>query len=1015
MRQLHLQMVLLALGLGALGCRQAPEARELTSLRRSGDATFVCVGPDGRGAPLSFCPQGGRADDLGLTVGNVGYSLHALVTQTLSAEVAVVRVARHDTGGDSGGKVLDVDSTNPGVTPLRIGEQPADIVTTPGGLASFVGVAQVGLEGIYALPTDCITEPGRAEPRRDRTTWPACSLSSAPGDMVVLVDEALEEDTPRAYCGAPPDPSIPRASEDTLCTADLSEETYTPGARKLLVALPNEGKLVVLDAQEIVSRMPGTYRPCHIEAELPLSAEVPDDILQPLPLDLTQSGETTWVTYQEVGGSYTPRPAGMAQNRSVVLVADQGAPVIHQIDTTDACAPTELTPLYATSFEEPTRVVTTSEIAVSPVTPSGARYAYVVDEVGDGRSNVMVFDLASSAQSRAPLVREGAPLIPAEAPDRLEFPTGVKDVGFALLDRASIDPATGVATTGVHCDPDPSTSRNAPGARHRPNSDLDDTAEPGVLRGLFGYVLLSNGGVSVIDIEDFDAACRRPSEANRSATLDHRGCSADEISQDYYTTNGTSDATATVTEEASCRMVAPHRVRSRVLMDTSETGGVDSPAMRTFGRLSLRGRGLGFTRLTPEGKKNPILLGADFEAPDGSAIPAHVYVGNTLHSRADLSSDLVIDPNLAERASVVLPVYDPRAHPPSETVSVVYEGQIGGTHDSGFFTDSELGDDHVRITDPNLLFCSLGVQDRQLTGQFGESKFDLTGGTAERFVARHTDYVQITSQLYAESDDYWDQAGAACGAAISGANGQGYQLCDGLFGQGDEDELLSSRDLTIVAADADGLELTPRNPEGLSAADHLDLVRCCFPGALSFRARAGHQWVVQGSGTGFQHNVILDPSGATNRCVFDHSLLASRLEARAFEVSSIFCDNDDPEDVRSCGVGRRTQEDVVCSYDGTQGPVDVGGVASECIFDGLTRRFVVYRGLEPSKRDMSFLYDVVGGFQPFTIPLTGNSSVILPETLVEVPTFGAFGIVDSQNRGLMMMDVANSHVAQSFF
>lgn len=201
MKHLLPKLLLLALGLGALGCRKAPEARELTSLRRSGDATFVCVGPGGNGAPLSFCPQGGRANNFGLTVGNDGHTLYSLVTQTLSAEIAVVRVAGADTGGDSRGKVLDVDPTNPGVTPLRIGEQPTDIVTTPGGLASFVGVAQVGLEGIYAIPTQCITAPDTDEPRRDRTTWPACSLSSPPGDMVVLVDKAEESGAPRAHCG----------------------------------------------------------------------------------------------------------------------------------------------------------------------------------------------------------------------------------------------------------------------------------------------------------------------------------------------------------------------------------------------------------------------------------------------------------------------------------------------------------------------------------------------------------------------------------------------------------------------------------------------------------------------------------------------------------------------------------------------------------------------------------------------------------------------------------------------
>ncbi len=1013
MKTFSYKAALLVIGLSALGCRKAPEPRDLTSLRRSGDATFVCVGPDGVGAPLSFCPQGGRAADLGLTVGNTGHTLHALVTQTLSAEVAVIRVASADTGGDSTGRVLDVDPTNPGVTPLRVGEKPGDIVTTPGGLASFVGVAQVGLEGIYALPTSCIQEPADDEPRRDRTSWPACTLSSAPGDIVVLVDEAETDGEPRAFCGSPPAADIPRASDDALCTADLAEETLNPGARKLLVSLPSEGKLVLIDAQDILTRQPGTFRPCHVEAELPLSAEVPDDILQPLPSDLVGAGESTWVTYQEIAGSYESRPAGIARNGDVLLIADQSAPVVHQVDTSDVCAPVELAPLYATSLDEPTRVVTTSEIAVSPVSPSGAQYAYVVDEVGDGRANALIFDLSSGAQSRAPLVRSGSPLLPFEAPDRLEFSAAVKDVGFALLDRAAVDPATGVATTGILCDPDPSTSSDAPGARYRPSSGTVGAA-PRVLRGLFGYALLSDGAVSVIDIEDFDSACRRPIEANQSSQLDHRGCAGDEIPFDYFTENGAADGAATVTDEVSCRTVAPHRVRSRNTMRTSESTGVNSPSLRTFGRLSIRGRGLTSSRLTPEGKKNPILLGVDFEAPDGSAVPASVRIGGTLYSRRDLGSELVIDPNQADRSSVVLPVYDPRAHPPTEVVSVTYEGQLASSQETGSFTESQLGSAYVRLEDPNVLFCAMGIQDRDLTLEVGEDRFSLDAGAAERFVDRHTDYVQIRNRLYEPDDDYWKQAGAQCGGDFSGAVSEGYELCASLFGLGDEEQLLASRDLTIVRADADGLELTPRELDGISAGQHLDALRCCFPGPITYSPRAGHQWVVRGTGTGLQHDVSVDPAG-TNRCVFEDTPLTARLSSRAFEVSSTYCENDDPEDVDSCGVGVRTDDDIVCSYDATNGPVEVGGLASNCIHDGLTKRFVVYRGLLPSERDMAFSYEVIGGFETFSISLRGDSNVILPVSLVEVPTFGAFGVVDSQNRGLMMIDVPNSQVAQSFY
>ena len=81
-----------------LGCQEAPEQAPIRSLRASGETTFICVGPDGQGRPLIDCPQGPTLDDGGLTVAAPGNELVALVTQTVTAEVAVVRVT-----GQSGG------------------------------------------------------------------------------------------------------------------------------------------------------------------------------------------------------------------------------------------------------------------------------------------------------------------------------------------------------------------------------------------------------------------------------------------------------------------------------------------------------------------------------------------------------------------------------------------------------------------------------------------------------------------------------------------------------------------------------------------------------------------------------------------------------------------------------------------------------------------------------------------------------------------------------------------------
>ena len=172
------------------GCRQPPEQAPVRSLRASGKTTFVCLGPDGRGRPLSDCPEGARLPSGGVSIANPGHELYALVTQTITAEVAVVRV----TGGRGIAGVIDMERSTPGITPLRVGAKPVDIVSTPGGSASFVGVAEPGRAGIFGLSSQCIrpprpeTDDEDAETLRDLTTWPACSLPTAPGEMQILID-----------------------------------------------------------------------------------------------------------------------------------------------------------------------------------------------------------------------------------------------------------------------------------------------------------------------------------------------------------------------------------------------------------------------------------------------------------------------------------------------------------------------------------------------------------------------------------------------------------------------------------------------------------------------------------------------------------------------------------------------------------------------------------------------------------------------------------------------------------
>lgn len=1002
-----MQLLAWAVLLGVLfsGCRQPPQQAPLRSLRASGEVTFVCVGPDGQGRPLTDCPQGPRLPGGGISVANPGYDLFALVTQTITAEVAVVRIS----GGRGVAGAVDVDPSTPGITPLRVGAKPVDVVTTPGGSASFVGVAEPGRQGIFGLPTQCIRAPevteDDAETLRDITTWPACSLPTTPGEMAILVDPADDSGRVRETCAsAYQDDLPPPVALEHECGTDLRNDVPSGGRPKLAVTLPDWGQIAIFDAQEILNRTPGSYDPCVPETILPLRNALPEVVQQPLPADLVVEGCTEPV--QEYGPfpAFQSRPAGLALRDGRLLVADRGGPLVHVLDVTDACAPVELDPLVATSLLEPERMVTTSKVAISPVTSQGEQFVYAIDERSETTASVMIFDVTPGRARRTPLVREHSALVPSEPPDRLEFSGAAKDVAFALHDVPLPDLVTGEARVGIRCDPDPSVDPDSPAARYRSSTDLSRGARPSTLRGIFGFVLLSNGRVAVIDVEDFDAACRRPVTTNTQNVFDFRGCADDASDQPFLL-----DGVRTVSGEVSCRTVVPHRPRSARFITTSPRLGIGAPSLRAAPRLSRLGRGLPVSNLLPQGQLNPLLAGVDFESlvVGGEPVPAEAFVGATLRRRGVGRDDLVIDPSFAEQASVVLPWVEPRSYPVEETVTVAFEGPLASELPAGFL---EVEDDTGRLEDHDALFCDMGVQDLDLTRDMGVTQFGLDGDELDDFVERHGDYVQISSELLPANDSYWQGAGAQCG------NGGGFDLCVAVFGLGDTDELPAARDLRIVEAYQSHLVVEPRTP-----SVDMSLVQCCFPEALSYRVRAGNQWVVRGSVSGFRHTVTA-AAGSDFRCVRDCAPWRPQQQGRVFEVSTTTEGCPPPEAVDpdealppGCAVGQAQSSDSVCSYDAATGPVTPGGPASECIYDGLTSRFVVYRGLSPSLRDMTYTFDVLGGFANLAISLTGSTTLILPVSISPLPGFDLLSVVDSQDRGLMLLTLRGVAVNTSFF
>ncbi len=965
------------------GCSQTPITLPLRSLESSGDMSFVCVGtgPDGR-------PQGKDLNDCPDYANGINH-LIALVTQPNRGEVAVVDL--------TAGNVLDTDPSTPGFNFLPVGANPVHIVSTPGGEASFVGVAAVGKQGIFALPSSCLGPPrqtadGGTETVRDLTSWTACALPSAPGAMAVLVDPEVGG-AERASCDAPSytveaaTPGTAPAATRSQCAADLALETNPPGRRKLAVAMPDIGKIAIIDAQQLLDQTPGEFPACTIERLVSPAVALPSSgAVQRVPADLQAPGcgLGAEVNYGPVKQSFLSRPADFPISKDTLYVADQGAPVVHVFDVHDPCKIVEQPPLLPVSFESPGRTVTTTKVAVSPMTTTGKQFVYAVDQFGSPPS-IMVFDVSPGSSDRTPIVRPGSPRLPFEAADRIAFSATVQDVEFALKDNPIPDPATGVAVVGAECNPDPAAD-NSVNALYRPSSDLSSGAAPRVLRGVFGLALLKTGQVVVIDEQDFDAPCRRPESGNTSSEPDYRGCSGDALAT--YSSGGE----PTVSNEASCNIVEPHRTRSGNYVLTTPGIGAAAPTLRSLPRLHAATGG----SAAPDDPANPKLLAVDFAAPGTSpptAAPTEVYVGTDKYSTAPDAENLVdTDPKTAQNESIVLPLQEPRAFGPQEDFTLTYEGTLfDKSRTTGVLNLSASDATQASLVDPDAYFCNIGVQDQDMARQVG-GDLAVASADLDDFASSHADRLEITGARLASDDSYWrSTAAAACGGAANGPYN-----CDALFGT--PDLPTTARDLRVVEAWSDHLVVTPAQ-----AGVTLGNVQCCFPEAESYTIRGGAQWILRGAA--FRHHVRVSQSG---RCEFDCNPRRALLKGRAFEVPDIFC-HSVPD-----GKGGETQDCRPIACNETKG-AKITDPSSPCIFNSISARFAVYAGTAPTVRDTNFTWTVTGGFVPLVANIASQTASVLPQSMTFIPQIGQLAVADGASAGLVLISLDTVSVSHLYF
>lgn len=1029
------------LGLSLLaGCSEQSVVAELRSLSGSEDVVLVCRDDRGVGHPYSDCPDRTTTDD---TDAAKHLSVYALVSQTVTDEVAVIDV--------SGGHVVDVDASTPGYGFLRVGGRPVSMAATPGGNATFVATADVGRNGIFALPTSCLGAPAAGMPQLDLTSWAACRLDETPGEMAVMVEpvpaEGASVPAELAGCSKPyddDDAPTPRtvqvdvdgqSTEAAICPADLRTEGGPAGRRKLVVALPDSGRLAVIDAQSLLRLPPGEFPSCTplIDRYVDLKVEVPAGVSQTLPADLSASTcAEAMAPTAPPPPKRSPQPAGFAVADDRLYVADQTAPVIHVLDAQSVCGLTELPSLLPMSLREPWRVVTTRRVAVSPLTPAGKRFAYAIDAEDQPGASVMVFDVSPNSTDPTPIVRAGSPELLGEKPDRLSLGASAKDVAFAYRDIPYVDPKTGAAQFGVRCDPDPSAALDSPGALARTSSDFLTGARPGLLRGLFGFILMSNGTIGIVDEDDLDADCRRPVQGNTSDSgIDVRGCGPSDLTDSFKLAG--SQGQPTVSGETSCRVVEPHRFRGSRFVVNNSTLGAHAPSLRSLPQLTLP---TSAPRSAVEDR--PRLLAVPFDA----GTPADIYVGSALYSTdpqseaATGATQAPVDPNSRDSSAlslgnaVVLPPLEPRSYPADDTVTLTYEGSYAGERTAGFLApDDESKPTQFTLSDGSLSFCAVGVYDQATMQDYAAQELGLGTAEAKAFASMHADYVQLTTPLLASDDAYWGDLARAYDARKDREPDleapPTYDQCLEWFGAHDADPLLASRDLSITRATVGALVVEQRVPSATGSLQH---VHQCFPQAQQYRLRAGAHWILLHAAFGFRHDVIADANGA---CVRSCSPLKKWDKGRVFEISSVAESTREsaPANTPACRdvavgemaalvdplalrVGCATPDEVACVYDqtnpgsGAQGSsVALGTPAAACIFNGLNDRFALYRGRAPSVRDATFTWQVTGGFTPEVMSLTSLSSVVSPQSLLYLPDPEELAIVDGSSQGLSLFSL----------
>ncbi len=1036
----------------ALDCTQATTQATLRSLDRSGKVAFLCIADPASatpGRPLHYCHT-----TPGVTLSKTDYRLPhviALVTQTARGEVAVVdltagAVLDQDpsapsstfipvgqmptsivtTSASSAAFVSVADPTRPGIFSLPAGKVlPGSLPGVP-MLTSFPACALPALPGAMTILNDPRLDPN--DPRSARAHCPNGQRAELPdtsasafslaaerettgtpklvvalpelGELAIIDAQDLLSLTPGSFDLCPIELRIPLKNASQLglaATGSSGAATGASGADAGLVDVATNDALVA-DAGDGASREAGASGNALGDAGTKDAAA---------PIARTSAPGLVCLVPPAAG--YAPVAAGTRawpsdfalSDDARLFVSDQNLPVVHELRAASPCSLAEVAPLLATSRADPGRKVEVGPIAVSPLTSRGERFVYAVDTLDNG--SLMVFDVSNGAESRRPLELFDPQYQLSRQPDRLTYAAPVQSLTFAdhdvpLTVAASAQFPTGVIT-GHICDPLPDAVGNFDPYSPQASSSSSKmfgvsstaAASPASLRGVFGFAALGNGQVSIIDLDDYDAPCRRPIYSSDTRL----GCDGQALSRPLIAAS----------DEVSCRVVEPHKPRSaQIFADT--TAGNRSPTMQTAPILRNKDNGV-----LPFEATQPRLLGP-YLGPDPYAARYLAQLGVTGQTLSPCpyaaagGADTFGAQCATQTAAahwVAFDLREPRAHT-EQLWDIRYQGQLPGfaghlgtlqctvpnkwSNRPGEPDTCEDGTTQAGyvLRDASAAFCNLGVQDDETT----KAERAVRGDTgASSGSGGEGDTLQILQPITGSADPYWATTGNVCS----------YDRCMAVYGT--PTTPLAPRERSIIAAYQDRLVLAAARGVAVDSRGELPLT-CCFPYPINYTVRAsGAQWVVLGASAGYLHHIVADPAdpeSSTARCKY--------VDASCDQTFAL----------------RNGRARMATTVDALGGPPAYDSSPNSKVFRNPQLQFIVWEPDDPScdrvedcvKRDMNFQFQEVGGFKVMNVALS-TSSYIFPRDIAFLPSLHRLAIPDGIASGLLLIDLNKVSVTETYY